>query len=576
MKYLLEFLSSDDLQSSEIFTHLKCEVDEAKILQYMVKNYLKGAEEIGVVMILSDIFDTKEYQHINKLSHIRNLLDLGWITHNSFNTIRVSDVSNLELLNTNVTLSVACLKLLEEGNIELVLPEISPYLDHLDYLKDQFFRIELYQKIESVKHNVTKNSPNISRLRNKLNLLESRIEERIKATQRELEVEELFEEHELNEKEQIIFLALLKEEYTHESENLREMNVLIDLVSFDDYERIKNRGLLEDSAKLIDCGIIDYDEILTAFGGISRSFFISDEILQTIIHPNKEQKKEKLKLDIVIKEQDIFELIEPETVIDDVVLHPKTKEIIDNLLQQMDERVVKRLKEWGIKKSDTLDAKIILHGPAGTGKTMTAHSLAKSLGKSIVSLDSSKILSMYVGESEKNVRKIFDTYNDISANSKIQPILLLNEADQFLSYRSTSPTGSADKMHNQMQNIFLEQIENFKGILIATTNLLETIDPAFSRRFEYKIEFKKPDFDQRIELWKKLLPVNAPYSDDFDPKILSKYALTGGQIALIIKNSAMRVALKTEPLFTHEEFFVEIERELGGAFGESKSMGFMQ
>ncbi len=113
---------------------------------------------------------------------------------------------------------------------------------------------------------------------------------------------------------------------------------------------------------------------------------------------------------------------------------------------------------------------------------------------------------MYIGESEKNVRNIFDKYNEIKEQTKTEPILLLNEADQFLSSRSSGTGSSADKMHNQMQNIFLEQIERFDGILIATTNLLENLDKAFSRRFNYKIEFVKPNHEQRVELWKKLIP----------------------------------------------------------------------
>ena len=90
-------------------------------------------------------------------------------------------------------------------------------------------------------------------------------------------------------------------------------------------------------------------------------------------------------------------------------------------------------------------------------------------------------------------RNIFDKYNEIKEQTKTEPILLLNEADQFLSSRSSGTGSSADKMHNQMQNIFLEQIERFDGILIATTNLLENLDKAFSRRFNYKIEFVKPN-----------------------------------------------------------------------------------
>jgi SpoVK/Ycf46/Vps4 family AAA+-type ATPase len=238
--------------------------------------------------------------------------------------------------------------------------------------------------------------------------------------------------------------------------------------------------------------------------------------------------------------------------------------------------VVSRLVEWGIKdKKSGIDARIIFYGAAGTGKTMTAYSLAKSLKRQVLAFDCSKILSMYVGESEKNVRKIFDTFYELSEKTKTDPILLLNEADQFLGARSSGNITGSDQMHNQMQNIFLEQIENFRGMLIATTNLLENIDKAFSRRFNYKIEFKKPNRAQREKLWTLMLPKSAPYEENFSIEELSTYSLTGGQIYLIVKNTAYKVAVKEEALFTQNDFKEEILREKDANFDREKSMGFL-
>ena len=182
---------------------------------------------------------------------------------------------------------------------------------------------------------------------------------------------------------------------------------------------------------------------------------------------------------------------------------------------------------------------------------------------------------MYVGESEKNVRKIFDTFYELSEKTKTEPILLLNEADQFLGARSSGNITGSDQMHNQMQNIFLEQIENFRGMLIATTNLLENIDKAFSRRFNYKIEFKKPDTLQRERLWELMLPHDAPYEENFDASELAEYGLTGGQINLIIKNTAYKVAVRDEPIFHLKDFVDEIHREKDASFEGEKLMGFL-
>jgi SpoVK/Ycf46/Vps4 family AAA+-type ATPase len=290
----------------------------------------------------------------------------------------------------------------------------------------------------------------------------------------------------------------------------------------------------------------------------------------------KTKKVTRLKLNALIEEQDIFELVESNTSLEDVVLNKKTEETLSNLMRQVDKEVVSRLVKWGIKdKKSGIDARIIFYGPAGTGKTMTAYSLAKSLKRQVLAFDCSKILSMYVGESEKNVRKIFDTFYELSEKTKTEPILLLNEADQFLGARSSGGLSGADQMHNQMQNIFLEQIENFKGMLIATTNLLENIDKAFSRRFNYKIEFKKPDESQRVQLWEKMLPKDAFFEDDFSVKELAKYSLTGGQINLIVKNTAYKVAVRENPVFTQKDFIDEIKREKDANFDGEKSMGFL-
>ncbi|MRI59327.1 MAG: AAA family ATPase [Epsilonproteobacteria bacterium] len=576
MEFLKDFLKAKDLRSAKIFSHLKCSVEEAKILQLLTKRYVEGEDEVNVYDIVSELYGQDDFVYLEKLDLIKHLLDLGWIVHGGFGTLKGNDHTKLELLHSDIALSVPFLRLLEEGNVDLALPEIKPYNDHLDYFQDQFFRIELYQKIASSRQNYSADTPTIKRLQNKLALLEKRIEERLAQSQKEMEVERLFEEYELDKKEQIIFLALLKEEYAGNEGGLREMNALVELVSFNEYERIENRTLLEDSARLIANGLIDYEEMLTPFGGISRSFFITEEVMQRIIHPDKKRSK-KLKLQNLIKEQDIFELIEPKTTLEDVVLHPQTKKTLEALLKQMDKKVAERLKRWGIKpKKRGVDARIIFYGPPGTGKTLTALSLARSLKKPVLSFDCSKILSMYVGESEKNVRKIFDTYKDLSQKAKTQPVLLLNEADQFLSARSHAPGSSADKMHNQMQNIFLEQIENFEGVLIATTNLLESIDQAFSRRFNYKIEFKRPNFQERLRLWQMMLPKEAQYEEGFDPHKLASFDLTGGQINLVIKNTAYKVAIKDEPIFTLKDFIEEIEKEKISAFGDEKSLGFVR
>ncbi|MDF1874768.1 ATP-binding protein [Sulfurimonas sp. SAG-AH-194-I05] len=577
MKSLIDFLETKNIKESAIFEHLKCNESEAKTLQHLAKRYMRGEDDSLILELLQELYGSEAYTFLTYLDEVKNLLELGWLNQQSFTPVKISDVTPLELLNTSVGLSSSFLKLLQYGTLESDLPDIKPYGDHLEYLQDQFFRIELYQKMSVIRQNVHEHSLGINRVQNKLQLLEKRIEERVEQTSEKLVLDKFFKQKKMDTKEQVIFIALLREEYSATEASLREMNALIELISLDEYERIKNRSLLEDGSNLLNAGIIDYEEMLNPFGGISRAFFIVDEVLQGIIHPQKNKKVRRLKLNALIEEQDIFELIEPETSLEDVVLNEKTQETLETLMKQVDKEVVHRLVAWGIKdKKSGIDARIIFYGAAGTGKTMTAYSLAKSLKRQVLAFDCSKILSMYVGESEKNVRKIFDTFYDLCAKTKSEPILLLNEADQFLGARSSGNITGSDQMHNQMQNIFLEQIENFTGMLIATTNLLENIDKAFSRRFNYKIEFKKPTEIQREKLWNLMLPKDAPYAKDVNAKELAKHSLTGGQISLIVKNTAYKVAVKEKPIFTKKDFVEEISREKDANFDSEKSMGFLK
>ena len=565
VKNIKEFLKNP--KKTSVYKILGVSDKEIKVLQYLLNKYLEGKEDISVREVLKDVFNKDKIEGLEYINFIKHLMDEGWIVSVSFG-VKTPEVGVLELYNSIISLSVSFLKLLEKGSLDLVIPEKKPYEDHLEYLQDQFLRIEIYEQLANLKNSYSNESSSIKRLQSKLKLIENNIKDRILKTKVDLPVQNFMEEYELNEKEEIIFLALLKEEYTSSNENAREMNYLLNLISNDEIDRIKNRSLLDDNAKLLSEDILDYDEIFGAFGGYTKIFFIREEILNELIHPRK-----KHKIEHIIKDT-IFDLIEPTTTLKDVVLPKTTMKMIENLLKQTDKRVLQRLKKWGIKKSSEIEAKIIFYGPPGTGKTLTAYSIANELNKPLLSLDSSKILSMYVGESEKNVRRIFDEYYEISEKLKNKPVLLLNEADQFLSTRTTASFSSADKMHNQMQNIFLEQIEKFDGILIATTNLLETIDMAFSRRFDLKIKFDKPNMSDRIRIWEMKLPKNAEFEEDFDIKILAKYELTPAQIELVIKNTAIKVAMRKKTVFRLKDFIEEIEKEKKNAFDAEKELGF--
>ena len=555
---------------TQIYSLLKLNENEVKILQFLTKSYIEGSPINSVFSVLSTTFKESSYKFLIYLDDIKNLLNLGYITQNINIFSKDKQNTKLSLLHSEIELSEYFLSVLECGITKTTLPEITKYDDELKYLEDQFLLVNLYKK------KLNSQSKDIRmKLDEKIEKLTNIITQRVNLTKTNLSVEQLFKKYSLSQEEKIIFLVLLKEEYSNEDEILRDSNTLISMISKDEMHKLKNRTLLEENAKLMSLGLIDYDEILGATS-INKSYFICEDVLYGIMHPQKNDKKtKKAMLENMVKESEIFELIEPNTDIDDVVLNPKIKVVLNSILKQLDKDVINKLSNWGIKTKKGIDAKIIFYGPAGTGKTMSALSLAKSLKKQVLSFDCSKILSKYVGESEQNVRKIFDTYKSICNEAKIEPVLLLNEADQFLSSRMESGTSSADKMHNQMQNIFLEQIERFEGVLIATTNFLQSLDSAFSRRFDFKIEFKKPNFNERLIIWQKIMPENANFEENFSFNELAKFELSGAQITLVLKNTALKVAVRDDDVFTLRDFIDEIKKEQISAFDSDKKVGLL-
>ncbi|ECZ6120386.1 ATP-binding protein [Campylobacter jejuni] len=570
MEKLKNFLSLKNIEDTQIYKELKCAKNEALILRELCRNYVVSISSINAFTLLSTIFGNDKYLYLDALEDLKKLIERGFVNQNSsfFKSLENNKTQTLTLalLQSELSLSEYFLEFLE-AKPRLNFEKQEAYADYLEYLKDEFARIQLYERLSFIQ----KSAYN-SEIKNQIKLYEKHIKERLKKSKFYNVLADIFKEYNLEHKEQIIFLALLKEEYalSNESSISREMNSLLSLISENDLERHKNKKLLQENAPLLN--LIEYDEYLNAFGDISKSFFIIDEILQRIINFEPKQSK-KIKIESVLKDQDIFELIEPSTDINDIIMPENTKELLESILKQQDKKVLERLHSWGIKSNKNIEAKIIFYGPAGTGKTMSALAMAKSMKKSVLSFDCSKILSKWVGESEQNVRKIFDTYKNIVQTCKQSPILLLNEADQFLSTRVDGSSGS-DKMHNQMQNIFLEQIERFSGVIIATTNFLESLDSAFSRRFDYKIEFKKPDFKDRLKIWEKFLPKKALFEKDFDINVLSNYELSGAQILMVAKNTALKVAVSQDGVFKMQDFIENIQKELNSSFDKSKIVGF--
>lgn len=212
-------------------------------------------------------------------------------------------------------------------------------------------------------------------------------------------------------------------------------------------------------------------------------------------------------------------------------------ELVSILTPARFNKVQERMEAAGMRKGFCC----IFYGAPGTGKTETVYQLARRTGRNILRVDVDKIKSCWVGESEKNIKALFDRYRNICQNSQVAPILLFNEADAVLGVRMEGAARAVDKMENSIQNIILQEMETMDGIMIATTNLTSNLDKAFERRFLYKIKYEKPTAEARAEIWRIMLP---ELSEQQARRLANLFDLSGGEIENIVRRNTVNWILK--------------------------------
>ena len=279
---------------------------------------------------------------------------------------------------------------------------------------------------------------------------------------------------------------------------------------------------------LIDGKIIEYNN---DNGMVDRESFrvtqkFKDEVLSEVV------------LKTTSRDKNNSDYIQSDKIVEKQLFYGQSiQNQIDELGGLLDEghyqEITSRMKKAGFRCGFTC----LFYGAPGTGKTETVLQLARQTGRDILQVDVSKIKSCWVGESEKNIKSLFDAYRDKVKKSGKAPILLFNEADAIINERQEGAERSVDKMENSIQNIILQEMENLDGIMIATTNLAQNMDKAFERRFLYKIKFEKPTLEARMHIWHEMIPTLSEH----DGKTLAeKYEFSGGQIENIARHNAIK------------------------------------
>ena len=225
----------------------------------------------------------------------------------------------------------------------------------------------------------------------------------------------------------------------------------------------------------------------------------------------------------------------------DLVLPDQQKQVLRVLAAQLRQRG-KVYDDWGFGAKTTRGQGLsaLFYGPSGTGKTMAAEVLANEFRLDLYHIDLSRVVSKYIGETEANLRRVFDAAEDNGA------ILLFDEADSMFGARS-EVKDSHDRYANIEVSYLLQRMEAYRGLAILTTNMRSALDPAFLRRIRFAISFPFPDAPQRAEIWRRAFPP-AARTDGLDPDRLALLRLSGGNIRNVALNAAFLAADSDEPI----------------------------
>ncbi|KAK3582380.1 hypothetical protein CHS0354_023924 [Potamilus streckersoni] len=272
----------------------------------------------------------------------------------------------------------------------------------------------------------------------------------------------------------------------------------------------------------------NYLEVIKAEFADDAKVELGESMVQLIKEEGLVYKKGKAKL---------FDVIVPEKIHFIPLFFNESEQCqLEKISQMLEQKNLVPLQQRLKEKKMPVGVPILLYGPSGTGKTESVLQIAKATGREMLKIEISQSKSMWFGESEKTIKKIFTQYEQLVQKSKQCPILFFNEADAIISRRKDISFSAVAQTENAMQNILLEELENFKGILFATTNLVTNLDEGFDRRFLFKVEFTKPDLKTRSKIWKSKLE---QFDDSDCERLANDFDFSGGQIQNIVRKATM-------------------------------------
>ena len=330
----------------------------------------------------------------------------------------------------------------------------------------------------------------------------------------------------LTDQERILFLNLCDEYYN--GNTVSDLATMVSVVISEKREQMRLRQKIAGGCTaltyngLIECGDSGFrNDKEVSLTTKAIEMLLSDD-------PKMVVEKKEVKMPDVVSPADIPEKVlyfTPE-------LQQRYSEISELLQPANYDKLVKRLRKNGMKTGFAM----LFEGSPGTGKTESVYQLAHQSGRSVFQEDLSALKSKWYGDTEKQVKALFDRYRKLAEKSEIVPILAINEADGLLSTRKTNGNSSVGQTENSTQNIILHELEDLEGIFIATTNLMGNLDRAFDRRFMFKVHFGKPTAETRFRIWQEKIPF---LTDTAAMELAEAFELSGGQIDNIARKCTM-------------------------------------